>query len=91
MFMRRVSSRWGAGGDGLEEFDNIARGVLEQDLLAARTRDDVVAKRNTGGPKPGNLGIDVVDDKMKAAPSAGSRLGPVRLGSRRGAVRPTEQ
>jgi hypothetical protein len=32
----------------LEEFDDVAGGVLEQDLLAARPFEDVVAKRSTG-------------------------------------------
>jgi hypothetical protein len=34
----------------LEELDRVAGGVLEQDLLAARPADDLVAERQPRGP-----------------------------------------
>src|SRR3954468_4433384 len=40
---RPVGSAGGSAG-GLEQFDRVACGVVEQDLLAADTGDDVVAE-----------------------------------------------
>ena len=60
----------GARRGGLEQFDRVAGRVLEQDLLAARAGDDVVAERQPGGAQPLDLGGDVVDDQMDAVPAA---------------------
>ena len=40
---------------GLEQLDRVAGGIVEQDLLAARARDDVVAKRQPRGAQPLHL------------------------------------
>jgi hypothetical protein len=61
----------------LEEFDDVAGGVLEQDLLTAWSFEDVVAEPCTGVAESGHFGIDVVDDEMDAVPAAGSRLGAI--------------
>src|SRR5215472_3615181 len=64
-----VSSRWVEGG-GLEEFDDVAGGVLGQDLPAAWSLEDVVAKWGTRGAEAGGFGIDVVHYEVNA-PLAG--------------------
>src|SRR5215211_453781 len=53
----------------LEQLDRIASGILEQDLLAARPTDDVVAKRQAGGTQPLDLRRDVFDDEVDAVPA----------------------
>src|SRR5258708_5551091 len=83
-----LSNLW--GGE-LEELDDVAGGVLEEDLLAARSREEVVAERSTGAPKSRDLGIDVVDDQVDAIPAARSRLGAIRHGPSRRARRSAEQ
>jgi len=61
--------KWCSGAGGLEELDRVARGVLEQDLLAARPADDVVAEGQARGPQPLDVGRDVLDDEVDAVPS----------------------
>jgi hypothetical protein len=56
----------------LEELDRVARWVVEQDLLTAWTFDNVVAERQPGGPKTGDLGCDVGDNEVDAIPTARS-------------------
>ena len=51
----------------MEEFDDVAGGVLEQDLLAACSFEDVVAKRSTRGAEAGDFGIDVVHYEVNSA------------------------
>src|SRR5688500_14458220 len=46
----RLPDSLGAGG--LEELDRVAGGVVEQDLLAARAADDVVAEGQPRGTQP---------------------------------------
>jgi hypothetical protein len=75
----------------LEEFDDVAGRVLEQDLPAAWSFEDVVAKRGTRGVEAGDFGIDVVHYEVNAVPAAGPRLGAIRHGPTRGAGRSTEQ
>src|SRR5918995_2574391 len=64
----------------LEQLDWIAGGVLEQDLLATRPADDVVAERQTGGPQPLDVGRDVLDDEVDPVPA--SRPGRAPVGHR---------
>src|SRR5262245_44533893 len=82
--------RWRGGGE-LEELDDVAGGVQEQDLPAAGSLDDVVAEPCTGVAEAGHLGIDVVDDQMDAVPAAGSWLGAIRHRPPCGAARSAEQ
>src|SRR5437016_6847403 len=58
----------------LEEFDDVAGGVLEQDLLAAGSFENVVAELSTSVTEAGDVGFNVVDDEVDAVPAAGSRL-----------------
>src|SRR5687768_11384509 len=46
---------------GLEQFDDVAGRVFQQDLLATRTDDDVVSEREPFGAQPVHLGSDVAD------------------------------
>src|SRR5262245_3134029 len=82
--------RWRGGGE-LEELDEVAGGVQEQDLLAAGSLDDVVAEPCTGVAEAGDFGIDVVDDEVDAVPAAGARLDAIRHRPPRGAGRSTQQ
>src|SRR5215831_6624256 len=59
---------------GLEQLDEVAGRVLDQDLLAARAGHDVVAERHAGGLQAVDLGRDVVDDEVDAVPAAGTGL-----------------
>jgi hypothetical protein len=47
----------------LKQLDDVAGRVLEQNLLAAWSFEDVVAKRSTRGEEAGDFGIDVGDDR----------------------------
>jgi hypothetical protein len=64
----------------LEELDDVAGGILEQDLGAARAGDDVVAERRSRLAQPANFGIDLVDDEVGAVPAAGPGLAPSGIG-----------
>ena len=67
-------------------------GIVEQDLLAARAADDVVAKRQPGGAQPLDLGGDVVDDQVDAVPAARLRaVRPSGIGRPAELVGPAEQ
>src|SRR5215208_491304 len=77
-----LNDSWNAGGHlragGLEELDRVAGRILEQNLLAARTGDDVVAERQPGGAEPFDLGRDVLDDEVDAVPASRLRGAPIR-------------
>lgn len=47
------------GAGRLEQLDNVAGRVLQQNLLAARAGDNVVAEGETRGTQPFNLGRDI--------------------------------
>src|SRR5262245_19096998 len=79
------------GGGELEELDDVAGGVQEQDLLATGSLDDVVAEPCPGVAEAGDFGIDVVDDQVDAVPAAGTRLDAIRHRPPRGAGRSAEQ
>src|ERR687892_1382768 len=81
----------GSGAGGLEELDHIAGGVLQQDLTAAGTADDVVAEAQAGLAESGDLGGDVADDEVDAVPAAGPRLGSIGHRSSGRAGWPAEQ
>src|SRR4051794_37866664 len=76
---------------GLEELDRVAGGVFEQDLLAARPADDVVAERHAGRAQPLDLRGDVVDDEVDAVPTARLRRLAIRHRPSGGALRATEE
>jgi pimeloyl-ACP methyl ester carboxylesterase len=75
----------------LEQLDRVAGRVIEQDLLAARSGDDVVAEGEPGGAQPLDLGFDVVDDEVNAVPATGAGLTAVRHRSPSRALRPGKQ
>ncbi len=50
----------------LEEFDEIAGGVGEQDLASARAGDHLALAGHSGGAEPTDLVVEVVDDEMNA-------------------------
>jgi len=71
-----------SGACGLEQLDDVAGGILEQDLLAAWIGDDVVAERQAGGAEPLDLGRDVLDDEVDLVPAPGLRGAADRKPSR---------
>jgi hypothetical protein len=56
---------------GLEQFDDVAGGVSEQDLAPAGAGDRVAAKGHASAGEPGDLGIQVVDDEVDAVAASG--------------------
>jgi hypothetical protein len=65
----------------VEELDDVARGVQQQDLRPARAGDHVVAEVESRLAKPGDLGVEVVHDEMDAVSSR-----PDRAWSRRSSL-----
>src|SRR4051812_22713975 len=65
-----------AGGPvgGLEQFDQIAVGVGEQDLAPTRAGDQVAAERQARVAEPGDLGVEVVDDEVDAVVAGGGGI-----------------
>src|SRR4051812_22559225 len=70
----------GSSASGLEELDRVPRWVVDDDLLAARALDHLVAEAHVGGAEAFDLGVDVVDDQVDAVPA--SRLGLAPVGHR---------
>src|SRR5207245_9122627 len=66
---------------GLEQLDDVAGGILEQDLRSARPGDDLVAGPQAGLAKPVDLSAQVRDHELDAVPA--SWRGPLAIGHRR--------
>ena len=60
---------------GLEQFDQVAGGVGEQDLAPTGAGDHVAAEGQAGVTEPGDLGIQVVDDQVDAVVASGGIVG----------------
>src|SRR5262249_15866191 len=75
----------------LKQLDEIAGGVLQQDLRSAWPGHDVVAELDAGGAQPRDLGRNIIHDEMNAVPAAGT--GAIAIGHRSSgrAFRPAEQ
>ena len=62
---------------GLEDLDRVAGGIVEQDLLASRPGNDVVAEAvHSFGSQALDLGLDVVNDVRAGRLGAPGPLGP---------------
>src|SRR5215218_435626 len=70
---------------GLEQLDHVAGGVLQQDLGATGSGDDVVAEPAAGGAQPLDLAGQVVHLQVQAVPAAGDGPGAVGHGAAAGA------
>jgi hypothetical protein len=70
----------------LEHLDQVAGGILHQDLLAAGAGHDVVAERHAVRSEPVDLGVDVGDDEVDPVPPPGSGLLAVGHGTPGGAL-----
>lgn len=68
-----------AAGRGLEELDEIAVRVRQQDLTATRSGDHLTAKRQTRRSEPVDLGVQVVENQVDAV--ASRNVGLLRRGS----------
>src|SRR5215216_3995891 len=73
-----IESIFRLGAGGLEELDRVAGGIVEQDLLAARAADDVVAEAQPRGSQPLDFAGEVLDDQVDAVTAAGLGCAPVR-------------
>jgi hypothetical protein len=58
-----------SAGGGLEKFDDVAGRILEENLLAARSFDNVVAERRALRAESCDLGVEAVVDII-ARPSS---------------------
>src|ERR1700687_5404719 len=67
----------GSASAGLEQFHDVAGRILEEDLLAAGSFDNVVAERRTCRAESCDFGVEVVDDEVDAIPPAGFGFGAV--------------
>src|SRR5687767_9615088 len=65
---------------GFEQLDQVACGILEQDLPAALTGDDVVAEVRPGAAQGLNLAGEVFDLELDPVPAARLGAPPVRHG-----------
>src|SRR5688572_13259000 len=63
----------GAGG-GLEQLDQVAVGVGEQRLAPAGAGDQVAAEGEARAAKPGEFGVEVVDDELDAVAARGGGI-----------------
>lgn len=75
----------------LEELDRIPGWIVDEDLLAAGSGDNLVAERQPRGTEPFYLGGNVVDEQVDAVPPARFRLTSVRHRPGGGALRPAEE
>src|SRR5215471_9886482 len=85
------------GGDpsglllGLEQFDRIAGGVVENDLRAARTGDDVVAELESRVTEALEFSGQILHLIMNTVPAAGYRFATIGHGPASGASLSAEQ
>src|SRR6476646_9286683 len=75
----------------LEQLDQVAGRVLDEDLPAAGTTHHVVAEGDPFGLQPADLLVEVVVDEVDAVPAAGARLGAVGHRTTCRALRAAEQ
>ena len=79
------------GAGRLEQLDDVAGRVFQQNLLAARAGDNIVPEGNARGTQPLHLGRDIAHYEVNAVPSAGGRHRAVRHWPARRAARPAQQ
>src|ERR687884_958572 len=72
---------------GLEELDRITRRIVDDDLRATRSGQDVVrAERHPGGSQPLDLCFEIADLEVNAIPAARHLTTPVGEGPLAGAA-----
>lgn len=62
-------------GGGLEQFDQIAGGVGEQDLATTRPADHITTEGDTGSAQSGDLGVEVADDEVDTVAARPGHVG----------------
>jgi hypothetical protein len=73
--VRRVRGNDGSRTSyGLEEFDRIAVGIQNLDLLSTGSADDGVPKRNAAIVQNGDGAFQIIDGQHQSIPSAGFLL-----------------
>src|SRR2546430_10036552 len=75
----------------LKQLDRITGRIVEHDLLAARTADNLVPEPHACSAESSDLGFDVLDDEVDAVPSARSWLTSIRHRTTGGALRSAQQ
>src|SRR5262245_39423197 len=65
----------------MEQFDEVAGWVGEQDLAAARAGDRVTAERYVGAAQPCDLRVEVVDDEVDAIAARARGVGGCGAGA----------
>src|SRR5262245_16204129 len=74
-----------------EQLNKITGWVHQQDLRSSRTGHEVIAEPHSGIAQAGNLGWQILNNKVDAVPTAWSWLFAVLHGSTRRACGPAEQ
>src|SRR4029079_9891929 len=87
----RLQVERGSAAGRLEQLDDVAGRVLQEDLLSAGPLHDVVAERRARATQSSNFRVDVVYDEVDAVPAPRARLGAVGHRPSRGALRSREQ
>ena len=57
----------------LEEFDGVARWILDEDLAAARSLDDLTTEARPGSSETLNGRVEIRNDDLEPIPSPGLR------------------
>src|SRR5258706_15261903 len=86
-----LSRKLELGTSRLEQLDDVAGGVFEQDLGTAWAGENLVAEGQPGLAEVADFGSDVVDEEVDAVPAAGAWLVAVGHGPSGGAGRSAEQ
>src|SRR4051794_10422432 len=58
---------------GSEELDRVARGIVDDHLVAADAVDDLTASRHAAPAQAFHFAGEIVDDELKPVPAAGLR------------------
>jgi hypothetical protein len=75
----------------LEQLNGVARGVVENDLRATRSSDDIIAELESRATKAFELSGKVLDLYVNTIPSPRNRLATVWHGSTAGTGLPAQQ
>jgi hypothetical protein len=76
---------------GLEQFDDVAGGIFEQDLRASNANEDIVAERQSSRLQPINFCCEVGHRQKNAIPTARDGTAAIGHGTRTRAGRAAQQ
>jgi hypothetical protein len=72
--LTKVESVLGWSGRSLEQLDQVAGGVGEQDLSPSRAADRVRAEGESGSAKSVDLSVEIIDDEVDAVAAGDGRV-----------------